>query len=72
MIVILTSLQISGGTRRIPWLLGLCLALPTIPIQMGKQKGHIAPLSKLSDVCLLSVACYLRLGVKWLGPWNLG
>ena len=43
MIVILGSLQTSGGTCRIPWVLGLCLALPITLRQMGKQRGHIAP-----------------------------
>ena len=43
MTVILGSLQISEGTCGIPWVLGLCLALPTILKQMEKQKGLIAP-----------------------------
>ena len=71
MTMILGSLQTSGGTCGIPWVLGLCLALPTILRQMGKQKGHIAPQSRLSGVCWLSVVYHLKLGVKWLGPWNI-
>ena len=31
------------GTCGMPWVLGLCLALPTILRQMGKQKRLIAP-----------------------------
>ena len=71
MTVILGLLQTFGGNCGIPWVLRLCLALPTIPRQTGKQKGHIAPLNRLLDVCLLSIVCHLKLG-EVVGTLELG
>ena len=42
MIEIRALLQTSGGICGMPWVLALCLALPTILKLIGKQKGHIS------------------------------